>query len=487
MDKYLVPAKPSPETHKPSRRRQPPWKRSLLELTGKLDPSYRLDLRPLLMQSYSQTGTFPHNYHVDGLPCQTHILNAARNFGILPPIRSRGISGLEFDSKGIYLASVNRNGCLTIHDFESLYCHATDVLPKRPGLPLHESKVVLHLQSGRLLEAVRWNYANQDEVACASTSTSEVLIYDIGYVSSEPTRVLRLRSNATLSGSQIHKGITDIAFTKSDQSRLFGSDTMGIVNIWDARQSVFPCLELSNNAHSSLLSIQLHVDNQTVFAAGRLGTIYMWDLRGGRESSAIQHHREALSYQPVTSWKIDSMLKKIGSLKAQSNIVAREIHSIDMNPSCPYQIAFHLDNGWSGILDIQNCQVTHVHCPPPAWVSGSADVANELYCRKPSWLLTYSIYVVGSSSGDGIHLLDFYPNSSSPCHVDYSDGTEDKTQPRSKKRQKQNGYIQLNEGVTAIAAHPLDGTIIAGTERYSLLLISQRRRSLDPIEANAED
>ncbi|CAI0449979.1 unnamed protein product [Linum tenue] len=446
MDKYLVPAKPSPETHKPSRRRQPPWKRSLLELTGKLDPSYRLDLRPLLMQSYSQ------------------ILNAARNFGILPPIRSRGISGLEFDSKGIYLASVNRNGCLTIHDFESLYCHATDVLPKRPGLPLHESKVVLHLQSGRLLEAVRWNYANQDEVACASTSTSEVLIYDIGYVSSEPARVLRPRSNATLSGSQIHKDITDIAFTKSDQSRLFGSDTMGIVNIWDARQSVFPCLELSNNAHSSLLSIQLHADNQTVFAAGRLGTIYMWDLRGGRESSAIQHHREALSYQPVTSWKIDSMLKKIGSLKAQSNIVAREIHSIDMNPSCPYQLAFHLDNGWSG----------------------SADVANELYCRKPSWLLTYSIYVVGSSSGDGIHLLDFYPNSSSPCHVDYSDGTEDKTQPGSKKRQKQNGYIQLNEGVTAIAAHPLDGTIIAGTERYSLLLISQRRRSLDPIEANAE-
>lgn len=34
------------------------------------------------------------------------------------------------------------------------------------------------------------------------------------------------------------------------------------------------------------------------------------------------------------------------SLQAQSNIVPKEIHSIDVNPTCPYQLAFHLDDGW---------------------------------------------------------------------------------------------------------------------------------------------
>ena len=36
----------------------------------------------------------------------------------------------------------------------------------------------------------------------------------------------------------------------------------------------------------------------------------------------------------------------LGGLQAQSDIVAKVIHSIDLDPSCPYQLAFHLDDGW---------------------------------------------------------------------------------------------------------------------------------------------
>lgn len=32
--------------------------------------------------------------------------------------------------------------------------------------------------------------------------------------------------------------------------------------------------------------------------------------------------------------------------QAQSKIVPQEIHSIDLDPSCSYQLAFHLDDGW---------------------------------------------------------------------------------------------------------------------------------------------
>ncbi|KAJ0469925.1 hypothetical protein HanIR_Chr14g0713191 [Helianthus annuus] len=62
------------------------------------------------------------------------------------------------------------------------------------------------------------------------------------------------------------------------------------------------------------------------------------------------------------------MLNKIRPLKAQSSILPKEIQSININPSCPYQLGFHLDDGWSGVLDLHNFQVSHIHCPPPTWL-----------------------------------------------------------------------------------------------------------------------
>lgn len=34
------------------------------------------------------------------------------------------------------------------------------------------------------------------------------------------------------------------------------------------------------------------------------------------------------------------------AMQEQANIIPKEIHSIDLNPACPYQLAFHLDDGW---------------------------------------------------------------------------------------------------------------------------------------------
>ncbi|KAJ6428047.1 hypothetical protein OIU84_023461 [Salix udensis] len=77
-----------------------------------------------------------------------------------------------------------------------------------------------------------------------------------------------------------------------------------------------------------------------------------------------------------------------------------------------------------------------------------------LSLRKPSWLATHSIYVVGSSTDNGIHLLDFYPDPSSPCHVDYSPIEDVERPSRMNSRNKQNRFLPLSEGVTACAAHP---------------------------------
>ncbi|KAL4283984.1 hypothetical protein GQ457_16G006240 [Hibiscus cannabinus] len=470
MDKFLVPSKPYTENPKPNPRPHP-WRRSELELSGRFDPKYRHSLSPLLMHSYSEIAAFPHFYHIDGNPCQTHMnrINNAVNLGHQLP---QGISAVDFDNKGIYLVSVTKSGCLTVHDFETLYCQSTGSLP-----PLHEdeSKHLMHLNLQRQLDDVRWNVANQDEVACTSVKSNEVLIFDISYVSSKPVEVLRTRRTLSLLGSEVNKGLCAIAFTTTDDSRLIASDTHGVVNIWDRRKSPLPCLELVTGSRSTLNTIQPHVDNQTIFGASKDGNIYMWDLRGGRASAAFQCHNEA-GHPPLVSLKLASMLSKIGSLKAQSDIVPKEIHSINLDPSCPYQLAFHLDDGWSGVLDIYNLRVTHVHCPPPAWLTGASVSTDLLYLRKPSWLPASSIYAVGSSYDCGLHILDFYPDTSSPSHVDYKEDAELESLSEMNQQRKKNIFVPLSEGVTACASHPLNGTIIAGTKHSSLLVVSQARQ-----------
>ncbi|OMO79344.1 hypothetical protein CCACVL1_13736 [Corchorus capsularis] len=399
MEKYLAPSKPTTEEHKIKPRRCP-WQRSILELNGKLDPKYRHNLSGLLMQSYSQIGAFPHFYHIDGKPCETHMngVNSIVNSG----------RQLPFRMQGIYLVSVTKSGCLTVHDFETLYCHSNESLP---GLNEDESKHLLHLSLRQQLDVVWWNLANQDEVACTSVKSNEVMIFDVGLISSKPVEVLRTRRTLSVLGSEVSKGISDIAFTATDDSRLIASDTNGVVNIWDRRKSVLPCLELITGSCSTLNTIQPNVENQTIFGASKDGTIYMWDLRGGRTSSAFQCHNEA-GHPPLLSLKLATLLAKIGSLR-------------------------------SGVLDIYNLRVTHVHCPPPAWLNGTSISADLLYLRKPSWLPTSSIYVVESSFDSGIHILDFYPDTSSPSHVDYKEDLQ--SLPEMNYQRKQNIFLSLSE------------------------------------------
>ncbi|XP_050225869.1 uncharacterized protein LOC126675297 isoform X2 [Mercurialis annua] len=456
MEKYLVPQKPSSQI--PKRVRRTEWERSLIELKGKFEPNYRHYLSSLLIHSYSQLERI--------------------NFPVLEALVGstfrRGISSLQFDTKGVYLVSVSNIGCLTVHDFESLYCQANSLLPSSVE---DENKHVLHLFLDRQLDVVRWNIANQDEVACTSIKSNAILIFDIAYISSDPVEVLRTRRIATVHGSEVRNGLTDIAFTALDKSRLIASDSNGKVNVWDRKMGVLPCLELITNCSGTINSIQVNVDNQMVFGAGRDGTIYMWDLRGGRGSAPFQTHKE-VCHLPLTSWKIASALEKIGDLKAQSAIVPKEVHSIDFDPSFPNQLAFHLDDGWSGVLDIYKGQVTHVHCPPPAWLHDLNGHTNTLSLRKPSWLPTYSIYAIGASTDNGIHLLDFYPDSNSPCHVEYIGDVE--RHSSANKRSKQNKFVPLTESPNACAAHPINGTIVVATKNSSLLVVSQQKQCVSP-------
>ncbi|KAG7602056.1 unnamed protein product [Arabidopsis thaliana] len=475
MEKYLVSPEPSPAKSRTTVRR--PWKRSLIEVNGRLDSAYRHELYSRVAHSYSEIGKFSHFYHLNENPCITHMMQIQSLYQC-PTMR--GVAGLDFDNRGIFLVSVTRSGCLMVHDFESLYCQSK----LGPGSAEDESKHVVHFSypPGREFDVARWNPSNQNEVACTSRKHDQVLIFDISYMSPKPTEVLQTRQKLSIIGRKISRGLSDVAITSDEDSRIFSPDTLGMVHVWDRRAGVSPCIELSTDRYDSIKRIQIYVDNQTIFGAGKEGIIHIWDLRGGRNSSAFQSRKD-MSQLPLASLHLAPKLQKIASLKAQSEIVPKEIHSIDVNPSSPHQLAFHLDDGWSGVLDIYKSEVTHVHCPPPAWLDGSNSSA-DLILRKPSWLPTSSIYVVGSMSEKGIHVLDFHPSSRSPCHVDYDEDTQ-----RNEKRDKcnhRNKFVSLSETVTGCAAHPLNGMIVAGTQNSSLLLIAQMHCSSSSETAEGE-
>ncbi|CAK8575886.1 unnamed protein product [Lathyrus sativus] len=471
MEKYLVTKKPGRERDKvPLRFR---WKKSLVELNGKFEANFRHETMNLLMCSYSEVGSFPHSYSLDDATlCCSNINRVLAEASVQgnPFYRKRnGVTSVDFDNKGIYLASVTKSGCLTVHDFEALYCRTN----KLTCLQEDQSKLLLHLSPDHQLDVVKWNPLDQNKVLCASMKRNVLLIFDVTYMTSEPIDELRTRNTTTVSGSNTSKGLSDVAFASND-SRIFGSDTHGTVNVWDRRAKSLPCLELTSASFGTLNSIQLDAENQIIFGAGRHGIVYMWDIRGGRASTSFLSQKE-ICHPPVTSVKLATLLEKIGSLKAQAEIVPKEIHSIGLNPSFPNQLAFHIADGWSGILDINNFKVTHIHCPPPAWLNDSYASLDQMDLRKPSWLSTCSIYLAGSPFNRGLHMLDFYPSISSPCHVDYKEDIPEFSS--STKQKNQNRFIPLTEEVLSCAAHPLYNAIVAGTKETSLLVISQKRKS----------
>ncbi|OEL37097.1 hypothetical protein BAE44_0001882, partial [Dichanthelium oligosanthes] len=398
MDKFLVAAPPrsgeEPAPPPPPRRHQ--WRRIAVELDGHIDARFRHRESRLLLDSFAEVDRM--------ISASTMNFHPARwtDKLVLLYLDREGISAMEFDKKGIYLASVTFSGCLTVHDFETLYC---SIYGRSCSMPDDSSNYVLHLSNRIPLNAVRWNPGNQDEIACTSSQSDKVFLFDIGYVSSAPTEVLQKgKSKFPALYSESRKSLTDIAFTSDDESRIFASGLDGAVYMWDRRSSKMHCLELVAPPESQFNTVKLSVDNRV---------------------------------QQLSSVKISTLLGKIASLKEQSNIVSSPILSIDFNPSCSYQLAFHLDDGWE-----------------------STDLVLQKQLRKPTWLPTSSIYAVGSSSYDGIYLLDFHPDTSSACHVDYKEETRsfEENQPA------ENKFVPLSQRVLSCAAHPLSHTIIAGTQ-----------------------
>ncbi|XP_078443456.1 transducin/WD40 repeat-like superfamily protein [Wolffia australiana] len=486
MDKYTVPLSPSeemPKLHSRNSVRENSLRHQITtEISGRFPSSYYHGVSRLLLGSYVEMKAFPHRYHIGHECCPTHlalIANVGHDLPQVSPTRE-GISGLEFDNKGIYLASVTRSGCLTVHDFDALRCMTYGLSERELE---DEEKQLFHISTMQQLEVVRWNALNQDEVACASRQNNKLPIFDIGYLSSEPTEVLEKgRSKFSPQESNTQGGLCDVAFLKSDKFRLVASDTGGCIHMWDRRLGSFPCLELATNLRFSVNSIEIDIEDRILFGASSNGVIYSWDLRGGRSSFAFQSHNQV--HHPIlASLKVAMMLEKITSLKAQTNILPREIYVIKFNPSCPHQLAFHLSDGWSGVVDANSLNVTHMHCPPSAWLDWTDMTSHYLDVKKPSWLPFSSIGGVHGEqrllfNGGGAYLADSQMGQANPVShgilfMQFQPTQEMEFICWTFSQTRDQDVMSISKPVRVCAAHPLCGTVIAGTKKSSLLLVGQ--------------
>ncbi|CAK9227986.1 unnamed protein product [Sphagnum troendelagicum] len=472
------------------------WGLDAYQVDGKLSGVYKHALLRFLSQSYSEIGNFPqtnlgHQFTppVHAQVWQGSVNHALFNFSEIVGMASGNtyftsrpiVTCVQFDAQGVYLASVSSNGCLSIHDFEALYCMAG-------GSQADEAKPIVHIDTRHKLEAIKWNPANQEEVACVASGSHKLYIYDIAKVSSTPQQVLCVKSPRNQNGQP--GALFDLCYFRFEQDRVLACGNENKVHLWDRRTGKLPSLSLQAPAGAGdLNSLELSNDEQLVFAGCEGGHVFLWDFRGGRNSAAFVTPGEAY-HPPLRSVKLTTCLEDIADLRAQTKIESSSVHSISLNPSCGHQLAFHLNNGWSGALDLMSFAISHIHCPPPIWCLELGSLYTQapwmtVRRRRSAWLASNSMYAVGCTMDSHINILDFAPGSYSGCSVNRNRFVFYPScyKLKSSHEEQCQREVRTSEPVVCIGAHPSNDCLVAGTQGGSLLLIAQRRISSDSEDA----
>ncbi|WJX30926.1 hypothetical protein P8452_19413 [Trifolium repens] len=307
----------------------------------------------------------------------------------------------------------------------------------------------------RQINSIRWNPADQNEIACGSRRFHNLHIYDC-YAPTEPPKI-KCKRRADHEIEDWMPGLSDVAFASTNESCIVASDFhYPTVAVWDTRENNgLPVRQLRlnhNGREATCVQYSEYGSDQHVVGGGTGGFVYLWDL--------------PVADIPLQEWSVFDLMEGQHLTVGYNGRDAHNIYSIDFNPVNHGQLAFHLDNGWSGVIDFQSSSISHIHRPlaRPAL----EEVCRDPFCiRRCSWF-SNSIYMAPSRNRRGIFLLDFHPSRSSPYHVNSVWNNDD----------NHRGLIELSEAVITSAAHPFYDMIVAGTENTSLLVISQKAESV---------
>jgi hypothetical protein len=407
---------------------------------------------------------------------------------------------LQFDKDGELLVSGNSGGRVSIYSMGAQLRGLSNCLLSSKSqhpevLKVHWEPSLSIQTSHHKIHQVKWNPGNEDLIGVASRSSRLVFIYDIERTHGAPWRTLKSQAEGRV-------GVGDIAFFPTSSHSIATGSCSGHVSVWDLRvNGTFPAVQLhaidSGIDDPAVVSLSPVDGGQAVLVGTVGGDIKIWDMRGGRSGplafgSVIRSH-------PLIEWRrLKVALSGVPSLIAQAGRMGKSlfVHSMDIDPSHPDRLGFHLSCGWSGVLDLVSGLVTHVHAPSsfddnshaigglesePA-VEESIDEDPSLHQaaqhrRRATWAQDGHHYAVPAFSQRcaKVVLLDFDSNlyaGGSVWGLSGNDIDDDDVNGDEMKRPVAGHEVVLSHGATCLAAFPKsDGVFVAGGLRDRLSLL----------------
>ncbi|DBA71631.1 hypothetical protein WJX79_004770 [Trebouxia sp. C0005] len=458
--------------------------RQLLEgaTKGSISTQQQISLATLHWSYYNQVANHPHSLPEHpalqaggaSIPPLPMLLNFQQRFSQLLGLRRHCVVSVQLDGHGDLILSATASGKIALHDFSMFReCSNNIVLDEETQYKGLDPLVLV--ESGRRLERARWHPTNDNIFATVAASDRSVYLYDAQYTQGSPYQTLSV-PGATWNGV----GLTDMALPAKGPYNAMATAQNGHVYLWDERGGSAPRTKLGMGSGFSMNSLQLCDDANLLLVGTQTGDIVGYDLRGG--TTAARALGSQGQHPAVVEVVVRQALMQVPELEQQTSIVRSAVQSLNLDPVDPNRLAFHLQSGWSGVLDLTRQAVTHVHCPPP--VDAMANLASGQYGRsaterqQPCWTPTGSSFCVGEAAGTGLHIVDFHASVHSPCHVGCNHDeiipmvSKDPMSERGSSTLPSAVTIPVTSAVTSVTVHPQTDEIVAGTEQGMLLLLA---------------
>eukprot|EP00850_Spirogloea_muscicola_P000474 SM000002S05554 [mRNA] locus=s2:749005:755391:- [translate_table: standard] len=370
---------------------------------------------------------------------------------------TRQSTSLDFDQEGVYFASAHHSRTLNIHAFDSLLLHSAS----KHGI----AKSLLEVCLPAIPSSVRWNISYQDEVGIVSRRSASLDILNVAIEGSSWEK-LSAPPRESCHSETSTVGFSEHCWVPSSKCRVLACGRNGRVYAWDRRMSkTMPCTTMvtPQRGQHSLATMQLAQDEQIICAGTASGAIFVWDWRGGKQSSAFSSGKNVQTlvddeHAPVHKYHISALIEKVPDLQVQAGSVTSGLQTIRMNPANDYQLAFHLMNGWSGALNLRAHCVSHIHCPP-ATLETTEQCMTQM-TRSGSWLGLQSVYCV-PAAGYNLHMLDFLNTPKSRHAVIHDVHNHDNLVSQQADKA---GHVPVSDSVLHIASHPTGSHLVAGTQ-----------------------